>query len=112
MNQENEAYYHGLSRALQIDKKPAEMIKMYQEIREQYPRAYLPKRLPLYVTSGEEMLTYLRPYLVSHFEKGTPSMFTDLKPLYAKPEKAAAIEKLVESMAACLEKNSRFFDGK
>jgi len=112
MNQENEAYYHGLARALQIDKSPKEMVKMYEEITEQYPRAYMPKRLILCVTTGEEMLTYLRPFLVNHFEKGTPSVFTDLKHLYKEPEKASAIEKLVESMAACLEKTQKFFDGK
>jgi tetratricopeptide (TPR) repeat protein len=113
MNQENEAYYQGLAKSLKIgDDNPKEVVRMYNSIVEEYPRALLPKRLLLYVTSGEELMTYLKPYLVKHFEKGTPSVFNDLKPSYVNPEKMESIEKLVEDMTASLEKSSRYFEGK
>jgi len=111
MNQEDEAYYNGLAKALQIENNSTEKLKMYKEICEQYPRAYLPKRLPLNCTEGEEFMSYLRPYLVSALEKGAPSLFTDLKPLYKQPEKTAAIQSLVEGIAVNLRKYSRFLEG-
>lgn len=112
MNQEDFSYYHGLAKALQIVDHPTEKLKMYREISEQYPRAYLPKRLPLNCTEGEEFISYLRPYVVSALEKGAPSLFTDLKALYWHAEKTAAIQKLVEEIAENLRVNSQFFGGK
>lgn len=112
MNQEDACYYSGLCKALRIENDPKAKLKVFVDISNQYPRAYLPKRLPLDCAEGEEFLTYLRPYLSAALDKGTPSLFTDIKPLYVIPAKVKAIEGLVLSMAECLKDYGKFAKGK
>lgn len=112
MNQENAAYYEGLAKALRINENTKAKLRMYEDMSAQYPRAYLPKRLPLDCAEGDDFLKHLRPYLCAALDKGTPSLFTDLKPLYETPQKVAVIEKLVESFVNCLKEKGRFSNGK
>ncbi|OXA45499.1 N-alpha-acetyltransferase 16, NatA auxiliary subunit [Folsomia candida] len=108
MNQEDGAYYEGLAKAMQIADDPAAKLQLYRNVERQYPRAYLPKRLPLDCAEGEEFLTYLRPYLAAALDKGTPSLFTDIKPMYQNPAKVIQIGNLVESMANSLRDYGKF----
>lgn len=112
MNQEDGAYYEGLAKAMQIADDPAAKLQLYRNVERQYPRAYLPKRLPLDCAEGEEFLTYLRPYLAAALDKGTPSLFTDIKPMYQNPAKVIQIGNLVESMANSLRDYGKFSKGK
>jgi N-alpha-acetyltransferase 15/16, NatA auxiliary subunit len=43
-----------------------------------------------------------RPYITSRLNKGIPSLFVDLKPLYASPEKRSVIESIISELQATL----------
>ncbi|ODN00856.1 N-alpha-acetyltransferase 16, NatA auxiliary subunit [Orchesella cincta] len=107
-NQENKVYYEGLMRSLRIEEEPEEKSKLFNELKAQYPRAALVKRLPLDFTEEAQFTDLLRPYVISALEKGAPTLFTDLRPLYKNPSKVVIIQNLVEGFVTQLEKNSKF----
>lgn len=68
-----------------------------------YPRAQVPKRLPLNYARGEVLESLLDPYLRAALQKGVPPLFTDLRSLYDDPERVGIIEKLMNRYLANLE---------
>lgn len=60
-----------------------------------YPKAHVPKRLPLNYATGERLEALLDPYLRAALQKGVPPLFTDIRGLYSDPEKVKVIEKLM-----------------
>ncbi len=107
-NQENKAYYEGLWRSLRIEDDPEEKQRLFNELKIQYPRAALAKRLPLDFTEDEQFRELLRPYVIAALEKGAPTLFTDLRPLYKVPAKVRIIQNLVEQFVSQLEKFEKF----
>jgi len=110
-NPDDIRYYKELEKAMEITNDPKEKVELYTKCIQTYPRALLPKRLPMECTDGEEFLKHLKPYMVSAFTKGAPPLFTDLKSLYSCPKKVAAIEKLVTGMVDRLSNHGQFFEG-
>lgn len=107
-NQENRAYYEGLTRSLRFEDDPEEKQRLFNELKTQYPRAALAKRLPLDFTEDEQFTELLRPYVIAALVKGAPTLFTDLRPLYKTPAKVIIIQNLVEQFVSQLEKTEKF----
>jgi peptide alpha-N-acetyltransferase len=110
-NPDNSAYYYALEKAMGIENSPEKKMELYRHFEKKFPRAILPRRLPLDCAPGEVFLSLLRPYMESTFVKGVPPLFTDLRTLYKDQNKAKQIENLVENMVAQLEKHSKFSPG-
>ena len=100
-NPEN-SEYHGwlrdLSRASGIS--PTDL---YTELAEKYPTAHLIQRLPLDYASAEAFEPLLVAYISQRLRSGVPSLHADLKSLYADSEKAAILDRVLESMASCMQ---------
>ncbi|KAI8105335.1 hypothetical protein M9435_000502 [Picochlorum sp. BPE23] len=56
------------------------------------------KRLPLDFLSGQKFETALRVFVEPYLEKGIPSLFSELKPLYADKAKVEIIDKTLQDM--------------
>ncbi len=92
-NPENHSYYRGLEAATRAESADAKLA-MYAKLREQYPRAAAPQRLPLDIASGPAFRELVSPYLQKALRKGVPPLFVDVRPLYRDAEKARAIEEV------------------
>jgi len=110
-NPDNGVYYKALEKAMGIETSTEQRLELYKRFEEKFPRAILPRRLPLNCTSGEQFLSILRPYMESTLAKGVPPLFTDLRPLYKDSSKAKIIGNLVEDMVTNLERVSKFSPG-
>lgn len=93
-NPENHDYYAQLEAARQAE-TAEDRLAIYTEYQERFPRAQAPKRLPLNFLSGPELEARLSVYVRAALRKGVPPLFVDLRPLYAKPEAAALIDKML-----------------
>lgn len=93
-NPENRNYYLKLEEALGLA-TAEERIKLYDELKEKFPRAQVPKRLPLNYARGEVLVSLLDPYLRAALQKGVPPLFTDILSLYDDPERIKIIENLM-----------------
>lgn len=62
---------------------------------DRFPRAQVPKRLPLNYARGEVLVSLLDPYLRAALQKGVPPLFTDILSLYDDPERIKIIENLM-----------------
>ncbi|MPC26710.1 N-alpha-acetyltransferase 15, NatA auxiliary subunit [Portunus trituberculatus] len=93
-NPENRNYYLKLEEALGLT-TAEERIKLYEELKEKFPRAQVPKRLPLNYARGEVLISLLDPYLRAALQKGVPPLFTDILSLYDDPERIKIIENLM-----------------
>jgi len=94
-NHENKGYYIKLEEALKIT-SVEEKLQLYEEYSKKFPRAQMPRRLPLNYATGATLQSMLDEYLSRVLRKGVPSLFTDLRPLYTRPEVPAMLEELVE----------------
>ena len=111
VNTENTKYHQGLLKTLSVEnsgdrKNKARLLEIYRQLQENHPNSTACKRMPLdfldCTTSdnnnnegGGFMAAadaYVRPFLL----KGVPSLFSDLKPLYADQQKAAVLGELFE----------------
>jgi len=108
-NPENHAYYHGQATARHAD-SDEQKLELFAKAKEQYPRAQAPQRLALDVAKGSAFRDLLSPYMQKAIRKGVPPLFVDLRPLYADPDKAAAIEKLCNEFLANLRSTAGSFD--
>ena len=68
-----------------------------------FPRAQVPRRLPLNYAKGEQLEKLLDPYLRASLQKGVPPLFTDIRPLYNDSERVQIIEKLMNRYLKNLE---------
>ncbi|KIY45057.1 N-terminal acetyltransferase A, auxiliary subunit [Fistulina hepatica ATCC 64428] len=75
-----------------------EALKILQELSSQMPRARLPQRLALDISSNDEFRELAKAYLQAGLEKGIPSLFADLKPLYHDESKRQTLEELVQEL--------------
>ena len=96
-NSEYRAYYDGLVMANGLDKSDTKALKLvYDEYAQKFPKADAPKRIPLDFLQGEAFREAADQYLQRMLYKGVPSTFTNVKTLYASPEKRDTIQILVE----------------
>eukprot|EP00850_Spirogloea_muscicola_P016597 SM000135S27041 [mRNA] locus=s135:306743:314702:- [translate_table: standard] len=103
LNSDNYRYYEGLQACLGL--KPTQggayatqllpqLTTLYSDLQKQYPHSTAAKRIPLDFLQGAEFLAAAEAYVRPFLQKGVPSIFSDLKPLYRQPGKADALEHL------------------
>ncbi|XP_013092787.2 N-alpha-acetyltransferase 15, NatA auxiliary subunit-like [Biomphalaria glabrata] len=107
-NPENWNYYKGYEKALFLEDKPDERMKMYRSIMEQFPRATMPKRLPLDFATDDVFRDLIDDYLKKSLRKGVPPSFVSIKSVYKDPVKVKVIEDLVLSYVDNLIKTGKF----
>lgn len=93
-NPENKLYYFQLEKALELN-TVEEKLNLYKEYSQNFPRAHVPRRIPLNYASGETLEALLKPYLQKALLKGVPPLFTDLLSLYDDPAKKDLLESLM-----------------
>ena len=108
-NPENHSYYHQLEVARSL-KTETERLSLYEEYQSKFPRATVPKRLPLNFLTGELFDTHLYKYVVAALRKGVPPLFVDLKPLYSDAEKKKQLEAMFDRLLTNLTEKSSFDD--
>lgn len=108
---DNYNYHQGLLKSLKIEEvapgrwRPEDQEKLdevYKTLIEENPRSLSCKRIPLDHKEGQQFLDALEAYVAKFINKGIPSLFSDLKPLYRCPEKSEALGKFFESQRAKL----------
>ncbi|KAI0264685.1 NMDA receptor-regulated protein 1-domain-containing protein [Gloeopeniophorella convolvens] len=108
-NPDNIAYYYGLFNSKGIDlgavtdaNRP-EVLQLLRDLSAQTPRSITPKRFELMVAPPEDFKPLVNTYLLRGLDKGIPSLFVDLKPLYQDIQKRDIVEELVEGYRKVLE---------
>ncbi|KAG0242048.1 N-alpha-acetyltransferase 16, NatA auxiliary subunit-like protein [Mortierella sp. GBAus27b] len=113
-NPDNLAYFDGLRKSIGLgaDQLSAEeqtkVLEMFKGLQTEYPRSNAAKRLPLRYATGDAFVKIADGYLRNMLRKGVPSLFVNIKTLYADKEKEEAIEKLALGYLAALEKSKSF----
>lgn len=92
-NCENEVYYQKMEEILDPADDDARLL-MYDIISKRFPRALLPKRIPLSFLRANhpQFSTRLHSYIKAGIIKGRPALFQDLKELYSDSQKVYPIE--------------------
>ena len=106
-NPENHEYYKQLELARKAETEE-DKLKIYDEYVEKFPRAQVPKRLPLNFLTGAEFENRLRKYFIAAIRKGVPPLFVDLEALYLDPVKGKVLENMVSSFMENLLKFGSF----
>lgn len=92
-NPENVLYYKQYMTARRVS-SPSDIVAIYREFQQQYPRALCPRRLPLDIASGDEFRVVADEYLRRGLRKGIPPLFVNVRSLHQQSEKANIIESL------------------
>ncbi|XP_005102206.1 N-alpha-acetyltransferase 15, NatA auxiliary subunit [Aplysia californica] len=107
-NPENWAYYRGYETAMHLNDKPDERMELYKDVLEKFPRATMPKRLPLNFTTDDVFRELIDDYLKKALRKGVPPSFVSIKSIYQDPSKVKVIEDLVLSYVDNLKESGKF----
>ncbi|KAI6158062.1 NMDA receptor-regulated protein 1-domain-containing protein [Pisolithus tinctorius] len=106
LNSECTDYYHavlanqGIDLGSLDDDSRTQALGLLSEFSAHSPKAYAPRRLALTVAEGDKFKELVKPYIEAGLSKGIPSLFSDLKKLYADPFKRQVIEEIVEDIRA------------
>ncbi|CAN8032449.1 unnamed protein product, partial [Ixodes persulcatus] len=106
-NPENHDYYYGLLKALRLQGME-DQLKLFEECQQTFPRAQMPRRLPLNFATGEDFRSLADKYMRRALHKGVPPLFVDLRPLYNSTEKVKIIEQLLTGYVSSLKKYEVF----
>lgn len=98
-NPENKRYISGLLALLDVSEgeASAKAVELFKGLQAEHPKSTAAKRLALIHATGDEFKTQATAYVKSALVKGVPSLFSDLKSLYADPAKQEALEYIVET---------------
>jgi peptide alpha-N-acetyltransferase len=115
-NVENYKYHDGLRAALAAGAggagagaaAAATLAAAYEALQRAHPHASAPRRIPLDFLEGTEFVDAADAYVRRYLARGIPSLFSDLKPLYADAAKAAALGALFSRLEAALESTGAF----
>lgn len=83
---------------------------LYEELAGLYPHSAACKRIPLDFLEGEVFVRAADGYVRRYVQKGIPSLFTDLKPLYQNPTKRNALGELFSGLEKAHEGEERAAD--
>ncbi|KAF9897384.1 N-alpha-acetyltransferase 16, NatA auxiliary subunit, partial [Lobosporangium transversale] len=122
INPDNVAYFEGLQKSMNLlnssgdnrnngkltEEQQSKVLDLFMSLQKEYPRSNAAKRLPLRYATGEEFVKITDKYLRNMLRKGVPSLFVNIKSLYADKEKQKAVEKLALGYLAALEKSKGF----
>ncbi|KAI6002990.1 NMDA receptor-regulated protein 1-domain-containing protein [Pisolithus albus] len=73
-------------------------LALLSEFSVHFPKAYAPRQLALTVAQGDRFRGLAKPYIEVALSKGIPSLFSNVKKLYADPVKCQVIEEIVEDI--------------
>eukprot|EP00232_Nephroselmis_pyriformis_P011093 CAMPEP_0182873838 /NCGR_PEP_ID=MMETSP0034_2-20130328/12564_1 /TAXON_ID=156128 /ORGANISM="Nephroselmis pyriformis, Strain CCMP717" /LENGTH=757 /DNA_ID=CAMNT_0025006513 /DNA_START=71 /DNA_END=2340 /DNA_ORIENTATION=- len=116
-NIENTKYHDGLRQSLGLgleeltDAARTKLAALYTSYQEKFPKANAPRRIPLDFLAGAEFEAALAQYIQMPLKKGIPSLYSDLKPLYADKDKAAALGRVIEGAEKSLKSSKKFPGG-
>ncbi|OJJ49399.1 hypothetical protein ASPZODRAFT_1468944 [Penicilliopsis zonata CBS 506.65] len=100
-NPENSVYYDALIRVKGIPKDDHKALKaVYDSWVDKNPRGDAPRRIPLDFLEGDDFKQAADTYLQRMLRKGVPSLFANIKTLYANPSKRDIVQELVEGYAS------------
>ncbi|KAK9454572.1 NMDA receptor-regulated protein 1-domain-containing protein [Dipodascopsis uninucleata] len=88
-------YYYGLERALAIEDDIEKKKELYKNLAEKYTRSDPAKRIPLDFLQGADFKVACKDYIINYLERGVPSAFVNVKPLYKDADKAKIIGEVV-----------------
>ncbi|KAF9435768.1 N-alpha-acetyltransferase 16, NatA auxiliary subunit [Entomortierella beljakovae] len=113
-NPDNFSHFDGLRKSVGLGndnlstEDQTKVLELFKELQEKYPRSNAAKRLPLRYASGDTFVKTADAYLRVMLRKGVPSLFVNIKTLYADKGKEDAIEKLALGYLAALDKSGGF----
>ncbi|WIA19181.1 hypothetical protein OEZ85_003826 [Tetradesmus obliquus] len=84
------------------EEQRGKLVALYGALGQQYPKSMACQRIPLDFLVGSDFAAAADSYVRRYLLRGIPSLFSDLKPLYADSAKAAALQQLFEGYAAAL----------
>ncbi|KAF8960482.1 N-alpha-acetyltransferase 16, NatA auxiliary subunit [Entomortierella lignicola] len=114
VNPDNMAYFEGLRKSIGLGaeqlsaEEQVKLLELFSEFQKEYPRSNAAKRLPLRYATGEAFVKIADEYIRNMLRKGVPSLFVNIKTLYADKEKEQAVEKLVLGYLTALDKSKGF----
>jgi len=107
-NPENWDYYKGYETTMNLEENPEKRMQFYKDTLEKFPRASMPKRLPLNFTSDDVFRELIDEYLQKALRKGVPPSFVSIKSIYKDTTKVKVIEDLVLSYVENLKESGKF----
>ena len=106
---DNHRWHHALRRVMGLGAGDVDgLVALYASLREKFPRSDTVARLPLDFLSGDAFVAAARAYVEKPIRKGVPSLFRNLKALYADPAKASALGDIFQSIVDSLESSRKF----
>ncbi|CAK9025030.1 unnamed protein product [Durusdinium trenchii] len=85
-----------------IETLETEVVALFEELREDFPKSDSLKRLPLFFITGPRFKRKLDEYLRARLRKGVPSLFRTLRSYYYSPGEPETVEELLLQYAKCL----------
>eukprot|EP00475_Leptophrys_vorax_P035353 TRINITY_DN5816_c0_g1_i4.p1 TRINITY_DN5816_c0_g1~~TRINITY_DN5816_c0_g1_i4.p1 ORF type:complete len:831 (-),score=257.18 TRINITY_DN5816_c0_g1_i4:88-2580(-) len=83
-------------------------VELYSDLKAKHPKVNQIDRIPLDFLGGQGFAERVESYLIKRLRKGIPSLFRDLRPLYANSQKKAVIDGLVKKFLGNLRAVSKF----
>ncbi|WVQ74848.1 hypothetical protein IAR50_004455 [Cryptococcus sp. DSM 104548] len=112
-NSDSLEYYRGYFRAKGLDlagphdaAAQSALLESLEQLSQTYPRSAAPRRLALDVAQDETFLQLAQAYIVKGLERGVPSLFVDVKSVYADSSKMTVVGEIVQEIVSKLEKES------
>ena len=119
MNPDDQTYHTMLLRSLDMadfsllsDEDMQRLLRVYKGLQARFFRSHTAYRMPLSFLRGRRFEKELRRYIRSPLRKGVPSLSSDLRPLYADPQKANAIDAIINETVSSLKAHLCFPGGK
>jgi len=106
-NPEKRDYYFQLADCVGASCDQNRLLEFYQVMQKTFPRAKLPKTIPLEIFTGNIFEKTLRSYFLEALRKCLPNIHVTLKPIYSDPEKLALIQSVSGEILELLEKEDR-----
>lgn len=106
-NPEKRDYYFQLADCVGASCDQNRLLEFYQVMQKTFPRAKLPKTIPLEIFTGNIFEKTLRSYFLEALRKCLPNIHVTLKPIYSDPEKLALIQSISGEILELLEKEDR-----
>ncbi|KAG9311775.1 NMDA receptor-regulated protein 1-domain-containing protein [Chiua virens] len=102
-NPDSQDYYKGFPRqcwyrSCLTDESREKALGILEEFSSKHPKTNTHQRLALAIAKGDKFKELVKPYIQRAFQKGIPSIFSDLKTLYTDPFKLASIQAIVEDI--------------
>eukprot|EP00210_Caulerpa_lentillifera_P006675 g6378.t1 len=103
---DNADYHRGLQQVLGVDHESTSPVSeetqeildsFYEDFQTRHPRCLTARRISLDYLQGAEFIKSADDYIRNFLDKGIPSLFSDLKPLYNYPEKVDALFEIFDN---------------